>query len=149
GLTVREPLLGRDPRELLFPSEDKFAAANGFFKDASLFSPVLFVIEHALATLLMTWGIRPRAMIGHSFGEYVAACIAGVMSFEDALALITLRGRLMQSTAEGGMLSLPLSATEVEPLLGPHCSVAALNGPSLCVVSGPVHEIDALERVMS
>ncbi|HKN83380.1 MAG TPA: SDR family NAD(P)-dependent oxidoreductase, partial [Pyrinomonadaceae bacterium] len=149
GFTVLEPLLGRDPREVLFPSEDKLEAAMSFSKDMSFSSPVLFVIEHALAKLLMAWGIRPRAMIGHSFGEYVAACIAGVMSFDDALALVTLRGRLMQSTAEGGMLSLPLSATEVEPLLGPHCSVAALNGPGLCVVSGPVHEIYSLERVMS
>jgi len=149
GLKVFEPLLGYDPHEVLFPTEDKLEAAISLFKDSSFFSPVLFVIEYALAKLLMAWGIRPQAMIGHSFGEYVAACIAGVMSFEDALALVTLRGRLMQSTAEGAMLSLPMSVTHVQPLLGPHCSVAALNGPGLCVVSGPVHEIDALERIVS
>ncbi len=147
--TVIEPLLGYDPREVLFPSEDKLEAATSLFKDADFFSPVLFAVEYALAKLLMAWGVRPHAMIGHSFGEYVAACIAGVISFEDALALVTLRGRLMQSTAEGGMLSLPMSVADVEPLLGPHCSLAALNGPGLCVVSGPVHEIDALERVVS
>ena len=149
SFTVIEPLLGYDPRTELFPSEDKREAALSLFKDAGFFSPVLFAVEYALAKLLMTWGVRPHAMMGHSFGEYVAACIAGVISFEDALALVTLRGRLMQSTAEGGMLSLPMSVTDVEPLLGPHCSLAALNGPGLCVVSGPVAEIDALERVVS
>jgi len=149
GFTVIEPLLGYDPREVLFPSEDKLEAAMSLFKDVGFISPVLFVVEYALAKLLMAWGVRPHAMIGHSFGEYVAACIAGVISFEDALALVTLRGRLMQSTAAGGMLSLPMSATDVEPLLGPHCSLAALNGPALCVVSGPLHEIDELERLVS
>jgi len=143
GFTILEPLLGYDPRQVLFPSDETLAEVTSAFKDTSFISPAMFLIEYAIAKLLIAWGIRPQAMIGHSFGEYVAACIAGVMSFEEALHLVTLRGQLMQRTAEGGMLSLPLSATEAESLLGQHCSLAALNAPKLCVISGPTDEIDA------
>ncbi|HJP95193.1 MAG TPA: SDR family NAD(P)-dependent oxidoreductase [Pyrinomonadaceae bacterium] len=149
GFTILEPLLGYDPRQVLFPSDETLAEATSAFKDISFISPAMFLIQYALAKLLIEWGIRPQAMIGHSFGEYVAACIAGVMSFEEALQLVTLRGQLMQTTAEGGMLSLPMSATEAESLLGQHCSLAALNAPKLCVISGPTDEIDALARVVS
>lgn len=149
GFAIVAPLLGRDLGAVLFPAENAGGEVASLFKDADFFSPALFLVEYALAKLLMSWGIRPRAMIGHSFGEYVAACLAGVMSFADALALVTLRGRLMQGTPAGGVLSVPLSAKEVEPLLGQHCSVAALNGPGLCVISGPTHEIDTLERVLA
>ena len=75
-------------------------------------------------------------MIGHSIGEYVAACLAGVFSLEDALALVAWRGQLMQKMAEGAMLSVPLSEAELTSWLTPDLSLAAVNGPALCVVSG-------------
>src|SRR6266568_180576 len=106
----------------------------------------LFVIEYALAQLWMAWGVHPQAMIGHSIGEYVAACLAGVLSLEDALALITTRGRLMQALPGGAMLAVPLPEEKINPMLGPALSLAAINGPSLCVVSGPIEAIDALQE---
>ena len=148
-LALLAPLLGYDPGQMLFPSEDKLEEATKLLTQMGFLFPALFIIEYALARLLMRWGVRPRAMIGHSFGEYVAACLAGVMSVEDALALVTLRGRLMQDTPKGGMLSVPLPEAEVRPLLGEDCSVAALNAPGMCVVSGPAHAIDALEHDMT
>jgi acyl transferase domain-containing protein len=93
----------------------------------------------------MSWGIAPESMLGHSVGEYVAACLAGVFSLEDALALVAERGRLMQALPPGSMLAIPLPAAEVEGALGGAVSVATINAPDRCVVSGPSDEIARLE----
>lgn len=111
--------------------------------------PALFVIEYALAQLWRSWGIEPTAMIGHSVGEYVAATLAGVMSLADALKLTAIRGRLIQSLPSGSMLSVPLSEREVQPYLNEHLSLAAVNGPALCVLSGTHEAIDALEAQLT
>jgi acyl transferase domain-containing protein/acyl carrier protein len=115
--------------------------------DQTLFAqPALFVIEYALAQLWMQWGVRPGAMIGHSVGEYVAACLAGVMSLEDALSLVAVRGRLMQQLPGGAMLAVPLPENDVAALLGhdERLSLAAINNPSLCIVSGPAESVEQL-----
>lgn len=106
--------------------------------------PAIFIVEYALAQLWQSWGVKPAALIGHSMGENTAACLAGVMSFEDCLGLVTLRGKLMEQVPEGGMLSIPLSADDVRELLGDELDLATVNAPELCTVSGPV---DALERL--
>jgi acyl transferase domain-containing protein/acyl carrier protein len=111
--------------------------------------PALFVVEYAMARLWMSWGIRPDALIGHSLGEYVAACLAGVWSLEDALALVALRARLMQRQPTGAMLAISLSETEVRALLTPRLSLAAVNGQKLCVVSGPHEAIAALAEELT
>jgi amino acid adenylation domain-containing protein/thioester reductase-like protein len=108
--------------------------------------PVLFIFEYALAKLLMKWGIKPDAMMGHSIGEYVAAHLAGVFSLEDALKLVVLRGRLMQEMPPGGMLSVQLPEKEITSLLKEEISLAAVNGPSHCVVSGPHQSLENLAR---
>jgi phthiocerol/phenolphthiocerol synthesis type-I polyketide synthase E len=142
------PHLGFDLREALYPSLVAQAAelAAAKLKQTSVTQPALFVIEYALARLWMEWGVKPQAMIGHSIGEYVAACLAGVFSLEDALALVAARGRLMQSVPEGAMLSVPLSEKDLLPLLGEGLSLAAVNGPALCVVAGPGADVDPLEQ---
>jgi len=141
-----EPHLGLDLRQILFPSEEKAAEATERLKQTWITQPALFVIEYALAKLWLEWGLHPQAMIGHSIGEYVAACLAGVFSLEDALALVAARGRLMQQLPGGAMLSVPLAEKDVQSLLGENLSLAAVNGPSLSVVSGPEDAIDALEQ---
>jgi amino acid adenylation domain-containing protein len=141
------PHLGFDLRELLFPAaedEETMAEAAERLRQTALSQPALFVIEYALATLWMQWGVRPQAMIGHSIGEYVAACLAGVFSLRDALALVAARGRMMQRLPGGSMLAVPLPEAEVLPLLGAELSLAAINRPSLTVVAGPTPAVEAL-----
>ena len=139
------PHLGADLRELLFPPVGKEDEAAERLRQTSMAQPALFVVEYALATLWMQWGVRPQAMIGHSLGEYVAACLAGVFTLRDALALVAVRGRLMQSLPPGAMLAVPLSEVEVLPLLGEELSLAAVNRPSLCVVAGPAPAVERLQ----
>jgi amino acid adenylation domain-containing protein len=110
--------------------------------------PALFVTEYAMARLWMSWGVEPDAMIGHSLGEYVAACLAGVLPLEDALALVALRAKLFEGLPEGAMLSVPLSENELRPLLNENISLAAINAPSFCVVSGSVEAIGTLEQLL-
>jgi acyl transferase domain-containing protein len=107
--------------------------------------PLLFVIEYALAMLWMDWGIRPQAMIGYSLGEYVAACLAGVMSLEDALKLVAERARLIQGLPPGALLAVALAPEQLRSLLGNELSLMATNGPKQCVVSGPPLAIEMLE----
>ncbi|MEL6354982.1 MAG: type I polyketide synthase [Cyanobacteria bacterium J06627_28] len=96
----------------------------------------LFSLEYALAQLWLSWGVTPTAMLGHSLGEYVAACLAGVFDLPTALKLVTLRGQLMSNMPEGTMLSVALSTTEMQPWLTEEISLAASNGPQLCAISG-------------
>ncbi len=139
---ILQPHLNLDLREIIYPA----AGANlELLNQTQYTQPALFVIEYAMARLWMAWGLRPNAMIGHSIGEYVAACLAGVFSLEDTLALVAARGRLMQSLPVGTMLAVPLTEKEVLPYLGLNLSLAAVNAPNMCVVSGPQTDIEALE----
>src|SRR5205085_1199665 len=100
-----------------------------------------------LAQLWMEWGIRPQAMIGYSLGEYVASCLAGVLSLEDALELVAKRALMIQDLPPGAMLAVPMGQQEVGPLMvRHHLSLGAVNGPAMCVLSGPVDAIEALEK---
>lgn len=109
----------------------------------------LFVVEYALARRWMSLGIRPTAMIGHSVGEFVAACLAGVFSLEDALGVIAVRGQMMQALPPGAMLAVGAPAEELALTLDGRISVAAINGPSNTVLSGRAEVIDALAQRLS
>jgi acyl transferase domain-containing protein len=139
------PHLGFDLRDVLYPAPERVSEATERLEQTSITQPALFVIEYALARLWMEWGLHPQAMIGHSIGEYTAACLAGVFSLEDGLALVAARGRLMQQLPGGAMLAIPLPEQEVRLLLD-GLSLAAVNGSSACVVSGHTAAIEALER---
>lgn len=141
-----KPLLGLDLREVLYPQGESSQQSQGQLRQTAITQPALFVTEYALAKLLIDWGVRPAGMIGHSLGEFVAACLAGVLSLNDALKLVAVRGRLMQSAEDGAMLSVPLPEPDVQALLDGNLSLASVNGPSLCVVSGPTEAIAALEE---
>ncbi|MEO1395707.1 MAG: beta-ketoacyl synthase N-terminal-like domain-containing protein [Cyanobacteria bacterium J06634_5] len=108
--------------------------------------PALFAIEYALAKLWIAWGIEPQAMIGHSIGEYVAACVAGVFSLKAALSLITKRGQLMQRCTPGSMLSVLTAPATLKPLLPADAEIAVINSPQNCVVSGATAVIKALQK---
>lgn len=130
------PHLGCDLRGLLFPAELRDEAER-ILTETRFAQPALFAVEYALAQLWTSWGIRPAAMIGHSLGEYVAACLAGVLTLSDALALVAARGAMMQALPGGAMLSVELPGHELEHRLGPDLSLAAVNAPALSVASGP------------
>ncbi len=142
------PHLKLDLRTLLYPAEGAEAEAERQLHQTAYTQPVLFLVEYALARLWLSWGLKPRALLGHSVGEYVAACLAGVLSLEDALTLVAARGQLVQRLPAGAMLSLPYNAEEVAPYLGPQIALAAVNGPALTVVAGPLEAIAALERLL-
>lgn len=108
--------------------------------------PALFVIEYALAKLWMSWGVVPENMMGYSIGEYVAACLAGVISLEDSLRMLAVRAQKIEALAPGAMLAIAASEEEVRPLLTKEISMAGINGKSLCVVAGTLEAVDALQQ---
>jgi acyl transferase domain-containing protein len=139
-----KPYLELDLRDVLY-AEDSATDLTA----TAIAQPVLFAVEYALAQLWLSWGIEPEAMIGHSIGEYVAACLAGVFSLEDALKIVALRGRLMQQQQPGSMLSVALSVADLQPWLKEfegEITIAAINAPELSVVSGTVDAIAQLQQ---
>ncbi len=137
--------VGLDLRALLFPTGD-LEAANAKLQRPSVALPALFATEYALAKLLAHEGITPTAMIGHSAGEYAAACLSGVLTMQDALAMVALRGKLFETVAPGGMLSVGLSEAEARARLPEGLGIAATNAPSLCAISGPTALIAQLQE---
>ncbi len=115
-------------------------------KQTAIAQPAVFVIEYALAQLFMHWGIRPQALMGYSLGEYVAACVAGVLSLPDALKLVARRAQMIQETEPGAMIAVALSEESVQPYLDEQVSLAAINGPTTCVLSGPIESIELVEE---
>jgi len=141
---------GLDIRDVLFPANETDAsAATARLNQTEVTQPALFVIEYALAQLWIEWGVQPEVMIGHSIGEYVAACLAGVLSVHDALMLIATRGRLMQALPAGGMVVVPLSEEDVRPMLKDGLCLAAVNGPAFCVISGPTEAIQKVQEELT
>jgi acyl transferase domain-containing protein/thioesterase domain-containing protein len=144
------PHLGLDLRTLLFPPDDvDLVRANAQLTETRIAQPALFTIEYALAKLWMSWGVQPASMIGHSLGEFVAACVSGVLSLEDALRAVAARGRLMQSVPPGAMLAVQMAETEALSLAAGALSLAAVNGQRQCVLSGPAEAINALEKKLT
>ena len=143
-LELLDTQLSFNLREILFPTEERFEEATRQLRKTSIALPALFITEYALAKLWMSWGINPEALIGHSLGEYVAACLAGVFSLEDALSLVVLRGRLFEKLPAGSMLSVSLPEMEVRQMLDERLSIAAINSAELCVVSGATEAIEEL-----
>ncbi|MBD8496923.1 hybrid non-ribosomal peptide synthetase/type I polyketide synthase [Paenibacillus arenosi] len=137
-----------DVQQILYPTLES-GAADAMIVHTEYAQPAIFVVEYVLSRLLMTWGIHPYAMIGHSLGEYVAACLSGVLSLEDALRLVVIRGKLMQSMVPGAMVSVTLTREELLPLLHDGLSLAAVNAPSQCVVAGDYEDIARFEQQLT
>jgi amino acid adenylation domain-containing protein len=114
----------------------------------SVTQPATFCLEYALAKVWLARGLAPVALIGHSVGEFVAAVLAGVMTLADAARLVAHRGALMQALPPGAMLSVRMSAGELEAVLPEGVQLAAENGPSACVVAGPTQAVDAFASVL-
>src|SRR5690606_38653879 len=138
--------LGLDLRTILYPKDSEREKAEKLLRETVYTQPALFTIGYALAKLWMSWGIQPKGFIGHSIGEFAGAHLAGVFSLEDALMLVANRGKMMQDLPHGSMLSVRLPAAEVEKEIDASCSIAAINGPALCVVAGPTDKIEKLQK---
>lgn len=159
GAQLLQPRLGFDIRDVLYKEDSKPDLRRLLRRDQSppdetqrrldqthFIQPVTFLVEYALAQLWMRWGVQPQSMMGYSIGEYVAACLAGVLSFEDALSLVAARALMIEELPAGAMLAISLSEAEVVPFLqNDLLSLAAVNGPATCVLSGTLAAVEALE----
>jgi acyl transferase domain-containing protein len=155
---ILKPIMANDIKVILYPynrSNRSYSSYNSHqspIDQTEIAQPLLFAIEYALAKLLIKWGIKPYAMVGHSIGEYVAAHLAGVFSLTDALEIVAYRGKLMGQMKQGAMLSAAVPEDQLQPLLkqisGSKLSLAAVNGPANCTVSGPNQDIEAFERYL-
>jgi acyl transferase domain-containing protein len=169
---ILKPLLGVDIRQVIYPasqswkqtteakgidlkrmlghSADEPPDADTIRLGTTLFSqPALFTIEYAMARQWASLGVTPSAIIGHSMGEYVAACLAGVLSLEDALRLIAVRAKLVNELPQAVMLAVMLPEEELLSQLPADLSVSLINGPSHCVIAGPPDSVEAFERTLS
>jgi amino acid adenylation domain-containing protein len=150
GFEILKSLTGKDFKAIFYPDPEivEKDSVQEQMDDAHNSGPIKFLFEYSLGKLSMHWGIRPNVVMGHSFGEYAAACLAGVFSIEEALELALLRGELMLRTPPGGMMSIPLPEDRLNSFLQSHprVSLAAVNSSSLCFVSGPTEAMEALEK---
>ena len=144
GLNLLHSAHGIDLRPVLFCEPGELAVATVELERPSLQLPAIFIVEHALSQMLIARGLTPTALLGHSLGENTAACISGTIRFADCLGMVVLRGQLTDRTA-GGMLAVPLTADELQPLLDEfELDLAAVNSPDLSVASG---DADTLSRL--
>jgi acyl transferase domain-containing protein len=141
--------ISEDLRSIVFPEASQKEDSTQLLAETRITQPALFALEYSLAMLWREWGVEPAAFAGHSIGEYVAACLADVFTLEDALRLVSVRGRLMQSMPRGSMLAVSLTEQEVQTWLNERLSLAAVNASASCVVSGSDEAIEDLERSLS
>lgn len=140
--------LDRPLRQVLYPESGDETPTR--LNETAYTQPALFALAYSMVELWASWGVRPAAVMGHSVGEYVAACVAGVFSLEDGLQLIAERGRLMQALPpDGAMLALMAGEDRMQDIIEPYLqtvSIAAVNGPHSVVLSGSRHTLDLLQQ---
>lgn len=149
GLAILQPKLDYDIKKIWLPDAASREAAIERLKTPSVQLPLIMIVEYALAQLWMSWGVKPAALVGHSMGENTAACVAGVISFEDCISLVHLRGQLFDTVPPGGMLSVPMPASELMPHLGEDLDLASANSPRASVASGPKPALEALKAKLA
>ncbi|HZP65432.1 MAG TPA: amino acid adenylation domain-containing protein [Rudaea sp.] len=146
---IASPLIGRDLHALILPAPQARDSSELLLAETRYAQPALFAIEYALAELWRSFGIVPDAMIGHSIGEYVAACIAGVFALEDALRLVVARGAAMDAQPRGAMLALRATEAALAKCLPEGVEVAAVNAADSVVVAGTETAIDRFAEDLS
>jgi amino acid adenylation domain-containing protein len=133
----------------LYPDTAHEEEAAAALRETEIAQPALFAVEYASAMLLRARGVEPHALIGHSLGELVAACVSGIYTLKDALAIIAERGRLMQRAERGAMLAVALDEQACARWLGPGVELAAVNGRCQCVLSGEADAIGRLQQALA
>jgi amino acid adenylation domain-containing protein len=140
------PHLNIDLRDILFSRLDQKKSASCLLKQTDLAQPALFCIEYALVQLYAAWGIHPDVLMGYSFGEITAAYLSGLFSLEDALVLVCARGKLMHHLEKGAMLAVQAPVEKILPLLTDAISIACVNTPQSCTVSGNSAAVDGFKK---
>lgn len=147
------PFLDRDIREVILGNNDegksdleKVKLQEAALRDTYYTQPAIFIIEYSLGVYLMSLGVRPNVLIGHSIGEFSAAALAGVFTLEDGLKMIAKRGELMRKVPKGSMLSVALSFDDISKYLKENIQVAAINNEQSIVLAGSSAEIEVLEK---
>ncbi|MCL4267593.1 MAG: SDR family oxidoreductase [Anaerolineae bacterium] len=142
------PYLARPLLSVLYPSDGDSSPLD----ETAYTQPALFALEYALAKLWQSWGIQPDVLLGHSIGEYVAACLAGVFSLEDGLKLVAARGRLMQTLTTPGRMAVAFAAEEtVQAAIAPYAEavgIAAVNGPESITYAGQAEAVTAVTAAL-
>ncbi|MBO9620947.1 MAG: type I polyketide synthase, partial [Niabella sp.] len=146
GILLNE--MKEDIRKIIFPDQENEQATSNL-KNTYYTQPAIFITSYALAKLYMSWSILPSALLGHSVGEFVAAHLAGVFSLADALKIVSTRARLISGLPGGSMLSVRTSVDTIQPLLPGNISVAAINAPQLCVLSGEDAVVEEFAQVLN
>lgn len=149
ALEACDALLGGELLPILYPETDP-GADSPLLSGMTYSQPALFAIEYALAQMWRAWGVTPDLVTGHSVGEYAAACIAGVLSLQDGLRLVSARGRMMDALPQKGqMVAIFADEGLVQAAIAPYTaqvSIAVINGPQNVVISG---EVEAVEKVVA
>jgi amino acid adenylation domain-containing protein len=148
GISLFASRTGYDLKRVWFASSHEQAWAQKEMERPSIQLPAIFILEMAIAHLWQHWGLIPGALLGHSLGENTAACLAGVLSYEDALGLVTLRGRLFEKVEPGGMLSIALSPEALAPYIGNELDIAIINAPEQSTVSGRLEPLRELQKLL-
>lgn len=138
-------MLNIEIKEILFNTDEETAISN---INSVLYMPIIFSISYCLAKLFMSLGIKPRALMGHSLGEYVAACLSGVFTLEDALYLVVERSKLFETLDEGSMISVSVSEDIIAPILPQGISISAINGPKRLMLSGAKSTMDEFIKLL-
>ena len=140
--------LGLDLRAIIYCPASDLERAEKALNKTHVTQAALFAVEYSLARSLQARGVTPAALVGHSIGELVAATLAGVFKFDDAMAIVATRAALMQAAPTGKMVAVRLSAEDVERLLPPELEIAAVNAPELVVVAGADKDVIAFQGVL-
>jgi len=141
-----EPIIGVDIRTIMFPNNGDNEKSKKQIEDTCITQPAIFIISYALANTLQNYGIKPDKLIGHSVGEYVAAAVSGVMSLEDALKSVAIRGKLVFDLPHGSMLAVLMNEQDLLKIIPTELDVAVINSPELVVVSGETMHIDSFSK---
>ncbi|MCX6318741.1 MAG: SDR family NAD(P)-dependent oxidoreductase [Bacteroidetes bacterium] len=145
GFSLLRNLTGEDYLSIMMPDDADDVRINQMIHT----QPAIFLFGYSLARLILSWGIQPSFLIGHSIGEYVAACIAGIFSFEDALQLVVKRGQLMHTMGAGAMVSVSINESDARNFTNDKITLAAINGPEQVVFSGDESSVEALMEQLS
>lgn len=141
--SLLEPIINISIKDIIYPIEENLENSKLKIDDTYITQPAIFIISYSVAILMQNYGVHPDKLIGHSVGEYVAAAVSGIMSLEDALKAVAVRGKLVFDLPKGSMLAVLMSEEDLLKILPNELCIAVINSPELVVVSGETEHINS------